>query len=461
MQSHLDTLDRASPTRLLGSVVETNSATAAVADFAAPVGSIVSMTRSSGGEVRGEVIGFQDRRTIVFPYGNLSGVRRGAQVTLLNSIRQLRVGPELVGRILNAHGHCIDGRPQPMLAERAILDRRPPAPADRPRIDQPFATGVKTIDAFVRCGVGQRLGIFAGAGVGKSVLLGMLSKHTQADVNVIALVGERGRELNEFIQRDLGPEGLARSIIVCATSDEPAIVRLQAAYTATSIAEHLRDQGSNVMLLVDSVTRFATAQREIGLATGEPPTTRGYPPSMFATLPKLVERAGRNQAGSITAFYSVLVEGDDPTEPVADTMRGLLDGHLWLSRDLASQGHYPAIDVLESLSRLMNDISPPEVQAAAQIVRQLLAAYRENRDLITVGAYRKGSDKLVDAAIALREPIELFCQQTPNSRSTLDETTSQLVSLAQQCQALVTAPPAAGPALSAATAATGQAPNAA
>lgn len=441
MLNHLNTLERALPTRLVGSVVETNSATAAVADFPAPVGSVVSMRRSGGSEIRGEVIGFRDRRSIVFPYSPLSGVRRGVEVSLVQTVRQLRVGTGLIGRVLDAHGRCVDGRPQPMLAERVKLERESTAAADRPRIDSPFATGVRSVDAFTRCGLGQRIGIFSGAGVGKSVLLGMLSRHTQADVNVIALVGERGRELNEFIHRDLGPDGLARSVIVCATSDEPAVVRLQAAYTATAIAEHFRDQGKNVLLLVDSVTRFATAQREIGLATGEPPTTRGFPPSMFATLPKLVERAGKTELGSITAFYSVLVEGDDPSEPVADTMRGLLDGHLWLSRELASSGHYPAIDVLESLSRLMNDITPPEIQAAARIVRQLLSAYRENEDLITVGAYRKGSNQLVDAAIEMRPTIQQFCQQSPTESAAFDETTSQLLSLAQQCQALMNAQP--------------------
>lgn len=279
------------------------------------------------------------------------------------------------------------------------------------------------------------MGVFAGAGVGKSVLLGMLSRYTQADVNVIALVGERGRELNDFIDRDLGPEGLARSIIVCATSNEPAVSRVQAAHTATAIAEHFRDRGKDVLLLVDSVTRFATALREIGLASGEPPATRGFPPSVFSTLPKLVERAGRSRSGSITAFYSVLVEGDDPSDPIADTMRGLLDGHLWMSRTLASSGHYPAIDVLESISRIMPDITPSGELGAALTVRKLMAVYRENEDLISVGAYRKGSNRIIDAAIEMRDAIAAALQQTPDEHCTLDRSIELLMALNARCRA--------------------------
>ncbi len=415
--------------------METTGATAAVADFPAPVGAIVDIARSSGGHVRAEVIGFQNQRTLVFPYESMVGVRRGAQVQLVSTMRQLRIGDELLGRVIDAHGLCVDGRPQPMLDHRSLVERDPPRAAERPRIDAPFATGIRAIDSMLRCGRGQRLGVFAGAGVGKSVLLGMLSRYTAADVNVIALVGERGRELNDFIHRDLGPEGLARSIIVCATSNEPAVSRVQAAHTATAIAEHYRDRGKDVLLLVDSVTRFATALREIGLASGEPPATRGFPPSVFANLPKLVERAGRNRHGSITAFYSVLVEGDDPNDPVADTMRGLLDGHLWLSRSLASSGHFPAIDVLESISRIMPDIAPPEVRSAAHIVRKLMAVYRENEDLISVGAYRKGSHRAIDAAIEMREAIAAVLQQTPEELCSFEQSTKALLALGNRCQA--------------------------
>jgi flagellum-specific ATP synthase len=435
MNFYLNTLSRTLPTRLVGSVLETTGGTAAVADFPAPVGSVVDIERSSGGHVRAEVIGFRNNRTLVFPYESLVGVRRGAQVRLINTLRQLRVGDGLLGRVIDAHGRCVDGRPQPMLTDRTLVQQDPPLPTERPRIDEAFATGIRSVDTMLRCGRGQRLGVFAGPGVGKSVLLGMLTRYTEADINVIALVGERGRELNDFIHRDLGQEGLARSVIVCATSNEPAVSRVQAAHTATAIAEHYRDRGKNVLLLVDSVTRYATALREIGLASGEPPATRGFPPSVFATLPKLVERAGRNRHGSITAFYSVLVEGDDISDPVADTMQGLLDGHLWLSRSMAASGHYPAIDILQSISRLMSDISPPEVLAASLRVRKLMSVYKENEDLITVGAYRRGSNRTIDAAIDMRETIARFLQQAPSEACTLEQSTELLLALGARAEA--------------------------
>jgi FliI/YscN family ATPase len=284
------------------------------------------------------------------------------------------------------------------------------------------------------CGLGQRVGIFSGSGVGKSVTLGMMARYTSADVNVIALIGERGREVNEFIQRDLGPEGAKRSVVVVATSDEPAIKRVQAAMTATTIAEYFRDQGKNVLLMMDSVTRFAMAQREIGLAAGEPPATRGYPPSVFALLPKLVERAGRSARGSITAFYSVLVEGDDLNEPVSDAVRGLLDGHTILSRKLASQGHYPAIDVLASISRLATEVTTPEQQQAMITIRQLLAAYQEHEDLITIGAYRPGANFRVDTAIALREELNKFLQQRVDEQSSFERSQQELLALATRAR---------------------------
>jgi flagellum-specific ATP synthase len=286
------------------------------------------------------------------------------------------------------------------------------------------------------------MGIFSGSGVGKSVTLGMMARNTSADVNVIALIGERGREVNEFIERDLGPQGTARSVVVVATSDQPALKRVQAAMTATTVAEFFRDRGQNVLLLMDSLTRFAMAQREIGLAAGEPPTTRGYPPSVYALLPRLVERAGRSKRGSITAFYSVLVEGDDTNEPVSDAVRGLLDGHTVLSRKLASQGHYPAIDMLESLSRLAVEITPPEQQAAAQVVRQMMAAYREHEDLILIGAYRHGSNATVDAAIAMRDEINSYLRQQIGEACDVETARRQLVELARRCLAVRKGPAA-------------------
>ena len=434
-----ETIADALPTALRGSVVETVGMTAAVADFPAPVGSLVAIDRDSGSPIEGEVIGFRDRLTIVYPFEKLAGVRRGSRVQLTKSSRRLRVGEGLLGRVVNAHGQTIDGRPKPMLTERTRLDRQPPAATDRPPINESLSTGVRAIDGMLACGRGQRLGIFSGSGVGKSVLLGMMARYTEADVIVIGLVGERGREVNDFIQRDLGPEGLARSVVVVAASNEPALMRMQAASTATAIAEHFRDQGKNVLLLIDSITRMAMASREIGLAAGEPPTTRGYPPSTFALLPQLVERAGRSATGSITAYYSVLVEGDDPNEPVADAVRGLLDGHVWLSRKLAGEGHYPAIDMLQSISRLMNEVAPAEQQQAALMVRQLLAAYAEHEDLISIGAYRKGSNRLVDAAIASRDNINAFLRQTVDDASS--DATEQIIALAAQCAAHA-APPA-------------------
>jgi FliI/YscN family ATPase len=354
----------------------------------------------------------------------------------------LRVGEELLGRVVNAHGQCIDGRPKPLLYDRNPLHAAPLVATARPRIDTRLATGVRAIDTLLACGRGQRLGIFAGSGVGKSVLLGMMSRYTDADVIVIGLIGERGREVNEFIERDLGQSGLERSVVVVATSNEPALLRLQAAYTATSVAEYFRDQGRNVLLLMDSVTRFAMALREIGLAAGEPPTTRGYPPSMFATLPQLVERTGRTPAGSITAFYSVLVEGDDENEPVADTMRGLLDGHVWLSRSLAARGHYPAIDVLGSISRLMNDVTSSQHRAAAQTVRELLAVHRDHEDLLSIGAYRKGSNRKVDVAVELRDDIDRFLRQPVEEPTDFEASQKALFAISEKARTKLAAPAA-------------------
>lgn len=439
---HQQLLQNATSAALVGSVAEVVGMTAVVADFPAPIGSLAEILAPGGQTVEAEVVGFRSQGAIVYPLGSIAGVRRGCRVRLKKTKRMLKVGDGLLGRVVDAHARCIDGKPQPMLTGRTPIERDAPQPVDRPNIDQVLPTGVKAIDGLLTCGRGQRLGIFAGSGVGKSVLLGMMARNTAADVNVICLVGERGREVNEFIQRDLGPEGLARSVVVVATSNDPALLRMQAAATATAIAESFRDQGKDVLLLVDSVTRTAMASREIGLAAGEPPTTRGYPPSTFSLLPRLVERAGRDPHGSITAFYSVLVEGDDSNEPIADTMRGLLDGHVWLSRKLASEGHYPAIDVLDSISRLMNDIVSRDQLAAAQAVRRLLSAYRENEDLITIGAYRKGSNRTVDAAITLREEINALLQQTSTDTTDASAIVATLIALGKKAMAMIAAPAA-------------------
>ena len=328
----LEQLDRVMTTAITGSVAQTVGMAISAAGFPAPVGAIAEIQRESGAPLLAEVIGFRNEMTLLYPLSDLTGIRHGNRVRLRQTARWLGIGPALLGRVLDASAHAVDGKPQPAVAQRVRLDRQPPHACTRPRIDRALATGIRAIDGLLTCGKGQRMGIFAGSGVGKSVLLGMMARYTSADVNVIALIGERGREVNEFLQRDLGPQGMAKSVVVVATSDEPALVRVQAAATAATIAEYFRDCGKDVLLMMDSVTRYAMAQREIGLAAGEPPATRGYPPSVFALLPKLVERAGRSPDGSITAFYTVLVEGDDPNEPIADTVRGLLDGHTWLSR---------------------------------------------------------------------------------------------------------------------------------
>lgn len=430
----IENLNASMTTALTGSVVETVGMTAAVADFPAPVGAVVRIEREAGDMAEGDVVGFRDGLTLVYLRSATAGVRRGNRATLIRTSRALRIGPGLLGRIIDASGRCLDGRPQPMLPDRVPLEQLPPAATDRPRIAKPLATGVHAIDALLTCGRGQRLGIFAGSGVGKSVLLAMMCRGTDADVIVTGLIGERGREVNEFVERDLGPQGLARSVVVVATSNEPALARVQAAYTATAVAEYFRDQGKHVLLLMDSVTRFAMAQREIGLAAGEPPTTRGYPPSMFALLPRLVERAGQSRTGSITGFYTVLVEGDDETEPVADTMRGLLDGHVWLSRKLAGRGHYPAIDVLSSISRLMTAVATPKHVAAASTIRQLLAAYAEHEDLLSIGAYRRGSNRTVDVAVETREAINSLLQQAVDKSVPFEKVVELLTGLATLCQ---------------------------
>jgi flagellum-specific ATP synthase len=440
-----DQLDDILPAALEGRIVRTIGMTAAAAGFPAPVGALVEIQRHAGAPLEAEVIGFRDDLTLLFPFDELGGIRQGDRVRLKRTKNRLRVGEQLLGRVIDARGVAIDGRPQPMLSDRAPLDRRPPNPVDRPRIDTAISTGVRVIDGLLTCGQGQRMGIFAGSGVGKSVTLGMMAKYTSADVNVIALIGERGRELNEFLERDLGPEGRARSVVVAATSDEPALLRVRAAFAATAVAEWFRDRGKNVLLIMDSLTRFALAQREIGLAAGEPPTTRGFPPSVFATLPKLVERAGRTKQGSITAFYSVLVEGDDENEPIADCVRGLIDGHTWLSRKIAARNHYPAVDVLPSLSRLMSEVATPEHRDAAGIVRELLASYRENEDLISIGAYRKGSNRTIDLAIEMQDTINAFLRQDINESCSVEEARKLLGQIKQICQQKVKAAVAGSP----------------
>ena len=376
-----------------------------------------------------EVVGFRSGRTLLMPLGELRGISPGTAVHPTGKPFEVAVGDRLLGRVIDGLGNPLDEAGDLAGIGRRAATGAPPDPLTRPRITERVGLGVRALDTLVPCGRGQRLGIFAGSGVGKSSLLGMIAQSTTADVNVIALVGERGREVREFIERDLG-DALAHSVVVVATSDQPALVRIQAAFTATAIAEHFRDQGHNVMLMMDSVTRFAMAQREVGLAIGEPPATRGYTPSVFAMLPRLLERAGTSPLGSITGLYTVLVDGDDMNEPIADAVRSILDGHIVLTRSLAHSGHYPAIDVLQSVSRLIGEIVAPEVRDAGQQVRSALAAYREKEDLISIGAYQAGTDRVLDAAITLRPAIDAFLRQRVEDFTSMEEADARLLALA-------------------------------
>jgi FliI/YscN family ATPase len=436
MSTLLEHVDRALPFALRGSVVRLVGLTAAVGGFPAPLGATCRIRAAHAAPVTAEVVGFREDETLVVPYGELTGVRRGDPVELVQSVPTVRVGDRLLGRVIDGRGRFLDDRPPTVLPHRAELRSEPASPLRRPRIDEPLVTGVRAIDALLTCGQGQRLGIFAGSGVGKSTLLGQMARSSSADVNVVVLVGERGREVREFLERDLGPEGLARSVVVVATSNESALLRVRAAHLGSAVAEHFRDQGRNVLLMMDSVTRFALAQRELGLAAGEPPATRGYPPSVFASLPRLLERSGRGPRGSITGLYTVLVEADDQNEPIADAVRGILDGHVVLSRRLAEQANWPAIDVLASISRSMTDVVDDRHRAAADGVRQLLAAYARTQDMIDIGAYQPGSNPVVDVAVKMHRPLLEFLQQPARTAVPWQETLEALHRLAAMRQTL-------------------------
>ncbi len=431
MLSIRDQLGSIVPIGLTGSVTKLVGMTASVASFPAPLGAVCHIQRENRRGVDGEVIGFQRDETLVLPYGDLSGIRRGNHVSLKQSVSVARVGDRLLGRVLDGRGRFLDDRPDPILPKRVNLIAKPTPAMQRPRIDAPLATGVRAIDGLLTCGKGQRLGIFSASGVGKSMLLGQMARSSTADVNVVVLVGERGREVREFLERDLGPDALSRSVVVAATSEEPALVRLRAAHLGSAIAEYVRDTGRDVLLMMDSVTRYALALREIGLAAGEPPAARGFPPSVFALLPRLLERSGRADSGSITGFYTVLVEADDHNEPISDSVRGILDGHLVLSRQLAEHSHWPAIDVLASVSRSMKDVVSDEHLQAADRVRHLLSAYQQSEDLISLGAYQSGSNPRTDVAIRLREPILKYLCQTVSQRVSFSDSVNQLRQLAR------------------------------
>ncbi|HOW64042.1 MAG TPA: FliI/YscN family ATPase [Candidatus Paceibacterota bacterium] len=391
--------------QLIGLVIESEGPLASVGEVCR-----IKSARSEA-DTLAEVVGFRDHHLLLMPLGEVHGIHPGSEVIALGGPLQVPVGNALKGRVIDGLGQPLDGR-GPIETERlAGINLPPPHPLKRQRIRQVFQTGIKALDTFVPCGKGQRLGIFAGSGVGKSTLLGMMASKAEADVNVIALIGERGREVREFLEKDLDEEGRRKSVVVVATSNQPALARLKGAFLAMAIAEFFRDRGQNVLMMMDSVTRFAMAQREIGLAVGEPPTTRGYTPSVFSLLPQLLERAGMGEAGSITGLFTVLVEADDMNDPIADAVRSILDGHVVLTRELAAQNHYPAIDVLESVSRLVRDLLPAEQVDMSGKAREAMAIYRKNQDLINIGAYPAGSSTAIDHAIRLHDPLNQFLRQ--------------------------------------------------
>lgn len=409
-------------TQVIGLTVESEGPDASIGDVCA-----IHPVKVGGKPVLAEVVGFRNNRVLLMPLGDLHSVGPGCDVVATGGPLTVQVGSELLGKVLDGLGRPLDGSQLPTRMPHYSTHNSPGNPLQRPRVTEPLGVGVRAIDGLLTVGQGQRVGIFAGSGVGKSTLLGMVARNTSADVNVIALIGERGREVLEFVEKDLGPEGLARSVVIVATSDQPALIRIKGALIATTIAEYFRDRGLNVMLMMDSVTRYAMAMREVGLAIGEPPATRGYTPSVFAALPKLLERAGTGPTGSITAFYTVLVDGDDMNEPIADAVRGILDGHIVLHRNLANKGHFPAIDVLSSVSRVMNNIISDEQQSAAEQLKRLLAVYRDSEDLINIGAYQRGSNAEIDKAIQYYDLIKAFTQQRTNEKVSLQEAQERLI----------------------------------
>ncbi len=413
-------------TKVVGMVIESDGPKA-------PIGELCILKDSYGNEVcKSEIVGFRENNKILsMVLGELSQITPGMEIVTTGESLSVKVGDNLLGRVIDGIGNPIDSGAPIVTDYRRSIYAHPPNPLQRARINDHISTGVRAIDGMLTFGKGQRVGIFAGSGVGKSTLIGMIARNTSADINVIALIGERGREVKEFIEKDLGEEGLQRSIVVVATSDTPPLLRVKAALSATTIAEYFRDRGMDVMLMMDSATRLAMAQREVGLTIGEPPTTKGYTPSVFSILQKTMERAGTSDVGSITGLYTVLVEGDDMNEPIADAARGILDGHVVLSRRLGSLGHYPAIDILESISRVKNDVITPEHKGASKIIQELLATYRSAEDLISVGAYQPGTNPRTDKAIALIDSINDYLKQGVDEPTSYFECVDRLVKIAR------------------------------
>ncbi|MBZ5617152.1 MAG: FliI/YscN family ATPase [Acidobacteriia bacterium] len=423
-------LDRVSPLRWTGEVTEVVGLLIESRGPHVAIGDFCEVKTSQGRLIRTQVIGFRDGRVLSMPLEETDGLEMGDPVAARSGDARVEVGPGLLGRVIDGFGKPMDGGPPLEARDAYSLYGVPTNPLDREHITQPLITGIRAIDSLLPCGKGQRIGIFGGSGVGKSTLLASMARHNSADVTVIGMIGERNREVRGFLENEMGPEGRRRSVVVCATSERPAPLRVRACFVALAVAEYFRDQGASVLLVMDSVTRLAMAQREIGLAAGEPPSQKGYTPSVFNLLPKVLERAGNFRRGSITGFFTVLVEGDDFNEPICDAVRAILDGHFILSRQLAAQGHYPAIDILHSVSRLTSAIATPRQQAAATRIRQALAAYRDAEDLIQLGAYVAGSNSLLDTSIRVRPELLDFLQQDHASTTPLDETLSRMESLA-------------------------------
>ncbi|GAA0435354.1 MAG: flagellar protein export ATPase FliI [Bacillota bacterium] len=410
--------------RVVGIMIESKGPAANVGEVC-----LIHSSSSSGNPILSEVVGFNNEKIILMPYSEVAEIGPGCLVESTGKALTVKIGRGLIGKVIDSLGNPLDQSPLPKGLANYLTEQSPPNPMLRPPIAQPMQVGIKAVDSLLTVGEGQRIGIFAGSGVGKSTLLGMIARNSGADINVIALIGERGREVREFIEKDLGDDGLKKSIVVVATSDQPALMRIKGAYTATAISEYFRDQGYRVNLMMDSVTRVAMAQREVGLATGEPPTTKGYTPSVFATLPKLLERTGTNENGTVTAFYTVLVDGDDMNEPIADTVRGILDGHFVMDRKLAERGQYPAINVLKSISRVMNQVADNEHKETAQEIRKLVATYEENSELIQIGAYKRGTDSEIDRAISYHTKIQSFLSQDIFEYHTLQESINSMKNL--------------------------------
>lgn len=429
LNKYISVVDKEDPIHYVGKVFSVKGLLVSSRGPVCVIGEICQIELASGQSILAEVVGLNENTVQLAAFSETKGIEVGCNVIASGHIMEVAVGEGLLGRVIDATGKPYDNKPDitPDTYYPAVAS--PPNPMSRLPINKRITTGVRAIDALLTCGKGQRLGIFAGSGVGKSTLMSIIARNTNADINVIGLIGERGREVMDFIKRDLGTQGLKRSVVVVATSDQPAIARLRAAYVATSVAEYFRDKGKDVMLMLDSVTRFAHAQREIGLANGEPPAQRGFPPSVFDSLPKLLERTGTNDKGSITAFYTVLVDGDDMDEPITDKVRGTLDGHIVLSRKLAQKGHYPAIDILASVSRLSKRVTGKQTQQACNMIRQQIALYEQNEDMITAGVYQKGVSPQMDKAIDMHPAIEEFLCQDEYSPCAINDTLKKLSSL--------------------------------